>query len=251
MPPEPSVDSVARRVAIVTGGARGIGAAIAAELRVQGYRVFTFDLLPTADPGAEAEHVIVDVSDAAAVDSAVAGVAARHGRIDVLVNNAGILDVHAVDDTPEEVWDRVIAVNLKSVYLLSRAVIPQLRRAGGGVIVNIASVHALATVPRAAAYAASKGAVLALTRQMALDYYDDNIRVNAVVVGSVDTEMSARHGAALARDGVAVAESSGAIGRQAQPAEIAAAVGFLVSDKASFITGAPLIADGGMLARLV
>jgi NAD(P)-dependent dehydrogenase (short-subunit alcohol dehydrogenase family) len=155
-----------------------------------------------------------------------------------------------VHDTPEDTWDRVMAVNVKSVFLMSRAVIPHLKAGGGGAIVNISSVHALATVPRLAAYAASKGAVLSLSRQMALDYADDGIRVNAVIVGGVDTEMSAQHGAAMARDGVTVSPGTGAIGRTAQPDEVARAVAFLASPESSFLTGAPLIADGGMLARL-
>jgi NAD(P)-dependent dehydrogenase (short-subunit alcohol dehydrogenase family) len=184
------------------------------------------------------------------VRDAVGAVAQRFGRIDVLVNNAGILAVHAVHDTPEDIWDRVMAVNVKSVFLMSQAVIPHLKAAGGGSIVNISSVHAIATVPRLAAYAASKGAVLSLSRQMALDYADDGIRVNAVVVGGVDTQMSAEHGAAMARDGITVAPGTGAIGRSAQPGEVARAVAFLASPESSFLTGAPLIADGGMLARL-
>jgi NAD(P)-dependent dehydrogenase (short-subunit alcohol dehydrogenase family) len=235
----------------VTGGARGIGAAVAVALRADGYRVVTMDIDSVEGHVDGDLHVVGDVSRAGDVDRAVATAVERHGRLDVVVNNAGILDVHAVDDTPEDVWDRVMAVNVKSVYLVCRAAVPHLRRSGRASIVNVASVHALATVPRAAAYAASKGAVLALTRQMALDYYDDGIRVNAVVVGSVDTEMSVAHGAAMARDGVAVAAPTGAIGRMAQPAEVAAAVGFLASDRASFVTGAPLIVDGGMLARLM
>lgn len=239
------------RVAVVTGGARGIGAAIADAFGALGRSVATFDLLPSESSGGEHFHQIVDVSSAREVDAAIAAVVDRFGRIDYLVNNAGIIDVHAVDDTPEDVWDRVMAVNVKSVYLMSRAAIPHLRAAGGGAIVNVASVHAVATMPRVAAYAASKGAVLALTRQMALDYYDEGIRVNALVVGSVDTGLSAAHGAGMQRDGVVLADHVGAIGRTASPSEIAGAAVFLTSDGASFVTGAPLVVDGGMLARLV
>jgi NAD(P)-dependent dehydrogenase (short-subunit alcohol dehydrogenase family) len=247
------------RVAFVTGGARGIGAAIAAALRTDGYHVVTMDLndVPRGRDGPDGGvpdgdiHFVGDVSRADDVAAAVAATVDRYGRLDVVVNNAGIIDVHAVDDTPEDVWDRVMAVNVKSVYLVSRAALPHLRRAGRASIVNVASVHAVATMPRAAAYAASKGAVLSLTRQMALDLYDDGVRVNALVVGSVDTEMSTAQGAGLARDGVVVPARTGAIGRTAVPSEIAAAVSFLVSDGASFVTGAPLIVDGGMLARLI
>ena len=114
-------------------------------------------MLPASVPDSDDRmHVVADVSDGDTVSASVAAVVRRFGRLDVLVNNAGILDVHAVDDTPEDVWDRVLAVNVKSVFLMSRAVIPHLRTAGGGSIVNVASVHAFASVPRAAAYAASK-----------------------------------------------------------------------------------------------
>jgi NAD(P)-dependent dehydrogenase (short-subunit alcohol dehydrogenase family) len=241
------------RVAIVTGGARGIGAAVAAALAADGMTVASIDIADADAPGAHGGARLViraDVSRADEVAGAVGLVAENLGRIDVLVNNAGVIDVHAVHDTPEEDWDRVMAVNVKSVFLMSRAVIPHMRAGGGGSIVNISSVHAVATVPRLAAYAASKGAVLSLSRQMALDYADDGIRVNAVVVGGVDTQMSADHGAAIARDGVVIAASHGAVGRQAQPEELASVVAFLASPRSSFITGTPVIADAGMLARL-
>jgi NAD(P)-dependent dehydrogenase (short-subunit alcohol dehydrogenase family) len=243
----------APRVAIVTGGARGIGAAITGALAGAGMAVAVVDIAaqPAGPVPAGQLYLQADVSRAQQADEAVSAVARRFGRIDVLVNNAGVLDCSGVHDTAEEAWDRVMAVNVKSVFLMSRAAIPHLRRADGAAIVNISSVHAMATVPRLAAYAASKGAVLSLTRQMALDYADDGIRVNAVVVGSVDTEMSARHGAAMARDGVTVASGTGAIGRMARPEEVAGVVAFLASPQSSFITGAPVIADGGMLARLL
>lgn len=242
--PEPAL------VAIVTGGSGGIGSALVAILRERGYSVVPFDVRP-ALPAADDEFRTVDITRSAEVDRAVTEVVLRHGRLDAVVNAAGVLECYAVDDTPESVWDRVMAVNVKGAFLMSRAAIPHLRTAGGGSIVNISSVHALASVGRTAAYAASKGALVSLSRQMAVDYADDDIRVNSVVVGSVDTEMSKAHGAAIARDGVAIAPFPGRLGRVADPREVARAVAFLLSGDASFVNASAFVVDGGMLSRLM
>lgn len=185
------------------------------------------------------------------VTQAVNDVAKRYGRLDVLINNAGVLACYAVDDTPEAVWDHVIDVNLKGAFLMSRAAIPHLRRVRGGIIVNVSSVHAFASVPRTAAYAASKGALVSLSRQMAVDYADDGIRVNSIVVGSVDTAMSTAHREAAARDQVKILPPEGQLGRAADPIEVANAVCFLVSEAATFVNASALVVDGGLLGRLM
>jgi NAD(P)-dependent dehydrogenase (short-subunit alcohol dehydrogenase family) len=249
MPPVPPV-------ALVTGAAGGIGRAVALALAARAMTVVGTD---TGDPGdlqarlrdhqpaSTVRHC--DVTSAAQVDEAVS-VAAALGPLTTLVNCAAILACHDVATTDESEWDRVFAVNVKGTYLTCRSAIPRLRAAGGGCIVNLSSVHALATVPDLAAYAASKGAVLALSRQMAIDYAADGIRVVPLIVGSVDTAMSRQHAAALGLPPGRAEPGDRSLGRMAAPAEVADVIAFLVSARAGFITGSPVVADGGMLTHL-
>ncbi|WP_029136561.1 SDR family NAD(P)-dependent oxidoreductase [Nakamurella lactea] len=237
------------RVAVVTGAAGGIGGAVCRLLADNSWAVVGIDRDSCELPAVEGMRV--DITDGDAVRDGIAGIVARYGRIDGLVNAAGILRTGSVHDTELADWEQVFAVNVRGTFLLAKWCLPHLRAVPGSSIVNLASVHAEATVPRLAAYAASKGAVLSLTQQMALDYADDGVRVNAIVVGSVDTQMSAAHGAAMAAEGVTVAGGNGAIGRTAEPREIAEVVSFLLSPAASFVTGSALRADGGLLSRLM
>ncbi|MFC5747441.1 SDR family NAD(P)-dependent oxidoreductase [Actinomadura rugatobispora] len=251
------------RTALVTGAGGGIGRAVALRLAAEGAAVAIVDVdgaaaektrAEVAEAGGTAAAYTADVSVDADCARGVAAAADRFGGIDVLVNNAAILTPGgSVADLPEEDWDRVLAVSLKSVYLMSRHTIPHLRRRGGGAIVNLASVHAFATVPGAAAYAAAKGGVVALTRQMALDLAADGVRVVAVAPGAVDTAMLREGGtvtdADLERAGFPLDRRRA--GRVGGPEEIAAVVAFAASERASFVTGTTITADGGLLANLV
>lgn len=246
-----------RRV-FVTGGATGIGRATAEYLASEGAKVFAAGL-----DGAEGRTVHAgsanilfreaDLTDESVVASAVSEAAAKVGGIDAVVNCAGIYTTgKRLEDVSDEEWNRTIAINLTAIFRVCRATLPLLRAAGGGSIVNIASVHAVATVPGVPAYAATKAAVVGLSKQMALDYAVDRIRVNAVLVGSVATRMTL--------DGLEAAGGAEALGlsfepdriaRIADPREIATAIGFLISDDASFVTGSAVQVDGGLLTRLL
>jgi NAD(P)-dependent dehydrogenase (short-subunit alcohol dehydrogenase family) len=250
------------KIAVVTGAASGIGKATAwlfaaegAQLALGDWNVEALEAT-AADIRGSCGQVVArrtDVSQRADAQALIAAAIETFGGLDVLVNNAGIgLYNTTLEQTQEDDWDRVIAVNLKGVYLVSQAAIPHIRTRGGGSIVNVASVHSMATQERIAAYAASKGGVLALTRAMALDLAPDAIRVNAILPGAVDTPLFR---SALADENKSAEElgfrfDPHAIGRVAQPEELARAILFLASDASSFITGAPLIVDGGLLARL-
>lgn len=240
-----------RRAALVTGGAAGIGKAVAARLAATGMRVVVVDRQDAvAPPGGVAVPADLARSDECA--RAVREAVAACGRLDVLVNSAGIQRYGDVVDTCDEVWDEVIAVNLSAAFRVSRAAMPHLREAGG-TVVNVASVQAFAAQRGVAAYAASKGGLVALTRAMAVDEAP-RVRVNAVCPGSVDTPMlrsAAERFAPQDPDGaVAAWGAMHPMGRVSSPEEVAAAVAFLAGPDASFVTGAALLVDGGLLSQI-
>jgi NAD(P)-dependent dehydrogenase (short-subunit alcohol dehydrogenase family) len=249
------------KVAVVTGAGKGIGAACARAFAREGALVALVDVDADAIEALAAElsgqarralAVTADVGRAADAERIAVASVAAFGGIDVLVNNAGIQTYGTVETMSEQEWDRTLTVNLKSAFLVSKYVVPEIRRRGGGAIINMASVQGLATQPAVSAYAASKGGIIAMTRSMALDYADDNIRINAVCPGSVDTPMLRWAANEFARedpDG-AVREwgKLHALQRVGRPEEIAELVLFLASPRSSFCTGAAYLADGGMLA---
>jgi len=194
-----------------------------------------------------------DVRDTAAIQSAVDDLQSRFGRLDAVVNCAGIYpNGKRVEELSDEEWDNALAINLTSIFKVCRATMPLLRRSGGGSVVNIASVHAEATVPGVPAYAASKAGVVGLSRQMALDYAVDRIRVNAILVGSVATRITLDDiKAAGGAEALGLTFERNSIARIADPVEIATSIGFLISPEASFVTGSALQVDGGLLARLL
>lgn len=251
------------KVAVVTGGSLGIGRAVVERLARDGAAVVFCgvgeDAVRRAEEelradGLEVAGVEADVTDAARMDALVASAVSRHGGLDVVVTCAGVQRYGTVEETTEELWDEVLDVNVKGVFLACRAAVPELRRRGGGTIVTMSSVQAFVSQDRVAAYSASKAAINALTRAMALDHAADGIRANAVCPGSVDTPML-RWAADLFRGGTSqdaqVAEWGRAhpLGRVAAAAEVAEVVAFLAGPRSSFVTGAEHRVDGGLLAR--
>ncbi len=254
----------AEKVVVVAGGSLGIGRAAAIRLAAGGARVVLCGRRPDAveeavaaidAAGGEAVGVAADLSTMAGARDLVAAAVSRFGGVDILVNSAGIQRYGTVVETDEATWDEVFATNVKSIYLVSHLAIPEMRGRGGGAIVNVSSVQAFANQPGVAAYAASKAAINGLTRAMALDHAAEGIRVNVVCPGSVDTPML-RHSADLFR-GEQSQEATLAewgrmhpLGRIARPEEVAEVIAFLASDRASFVTGAEVKVDGGLMTQI-
>ena len=247
------------KVAIVTGAARGIGRAIALEFVKEGARVVLADInaaglqatLQEATQHGDALLQVTDVSKADQVAALVELAVSHYGKLDVLCNNAGVLVPAPVVELDEETWDRTININLKSVYLGCKYALPAMLKNGQGSIINMGSVNSLVAEAYLPAYCASKGGVLMLTKQIALDYALKNIRVNCICPGWVDTPINTPHAVMMGRvdhvlSGIADWQP---MGRQGQPREIARVAVFLASDDSSFMTGSAVVADGGMTAK--
>jgi NAD(P)-dependent dehydrogenase (short-subunit alcohol dehydrogenase family) len=246
------------KVCLITGAGSGIGRASAIMFAAEGAIVAVADIdaggaMETTglieDLGGRARSYAVDVTDPGSTTALAAGVMADSGRIDVLFNNAGIAGVGLLHETPVELWDRVMAVNVRGVFLVARAVLPAMIAAGRGSIINMSSTIAEVGLTNRASYAASKGAVLSLTRQMQADYAQYGIRVNALLPGTIHTPFVDRYLADSYADPVAGLEAikkrqlTGELGR---PEDVAAAALFLASDESAFVLGSGLFVDGGV-----
>ncbi|MFK3835211.1 MULTISPECIES: SDR family NAD(P)-dependent oxidoreductase [Microbacterium] len=234
-------------VAIVTGGASGIGAAIAARLHEDGAQVAILDR-DTSGADARFAAFTADISDRASVDAAIAAVGEKFGRLDIVVNNAGIGATGDITANDDDEWARVLSINVTGIARVTSAALPWLRESPAAAVCNTASIASTTGLPQRALYTASKGAVSALTRAMAADHLREGIRVNAVNPGTADTPWVGRLlGAASDPDAERAAlEARQPHGRLVSPAEVAAAVAYLVSPAAGSTTGTFIEVDGGM-----
>jgi cyclopentanol dehydrogenase len=243
------------KVAVITGGSRGQGAAEARLFAKEGASVIIGDILDhegekvssqIQKEGGSALYVRLDVQKSDDWYSAVRLAVKEYGKIDILVNNAAILTLSTIEETTKEEWDKVMDINMWGIMLGTKAVLPEMRKAGGGSIVNIASLSAITAQPWAAAYHASKGAVRIHTKEAALEFAKDNIRVNSINPGAIDTDMI--------RDAYGIERQSEyedliPLGRLGTPEDIARAVLFFASDDSSYITGSELNIDGGRFVK--
>jgi NAD(P)-dependent dehydrogenase (short-subunit alcohol dehydrogenase family) len=248
---------VAGKVAFISGGARGMGAAEARLFAREGARVAIGDVLADegrqvveeiSETGGEALFVPLDVTSESQWQTAIAAVVNRFGKLDILVNNAGVGSHSMVEDTPAEEWDRVMDINAKGVFLGTKVAIPEMRRAGGGSIINISSQLGIVGVDNSSPqYQASKGAVRLLTKATAIQYASDGIRANSVHPGPIITPMTEGTRADEQRHQVTLSRIP--LGRYGEPEDVAYGVLFLASDESSFMTGSELVIDGGWTAQ--
>jgi NAD(P)-dependent dehydrogenase (short-subunit alcohol dehydrogenase family) len=252
------------KIVIVTGGAKGIGRSSCLAFAEVGATVVCADSDAQAGEKIVADAMgltgsiqfaTVDMADSVQCQELVAHTVSTYGGVDILFNNVGIQPLESylpAHEYPEELWDRIIAVNLKSYFLMSKYCIPQMLKRGGGVIINNASVQGLQSEKKVCAYAASKGGILSLTRQLALEYAENGIRVLAVCPGAIDTPMLEASFNSLDEDtdaAMAKLKQSHPLGRIGAPSEVAEVVLFLASEKASFMTGEYVCIDGGLMAK--
>ena len=250
---------LAGKVALITGGGTGIGRAIAlafaregASVAVAGRRLENLKQVAAEIEKQDRQALALqcDVSHAEDADRAISETAKKFGKVNVLVNNAGTLSVSTVDTISEDDWDRVITVNLKGPFLMSRAALKEFRKAGGGTIVNIGSVLGLVAMKDRAAYCASKGGVTMLTKAMALDHAHENVRVNCICPSIVETELvkglfdGSEQGKRLKQSRMGTIP----LGRFGKPADVAELAVFLASEESSWLTGAAIPLDGGLTA---
>ncbi|CAG4885150.1 Uncharacterized oxidoreductase TM_0325 [Georgfuchsia toluolica] len=243
------------KVAIVTGGAQGIGRAISTMFAREGAKVVIVDMDPSQSAetvdiirkaGGDSFFVIADVSKSAQVKNAVAATIEKYQKLDILVNNAGVFEVGTVEDMSEEDWDHEIAVDLKSVFLCSKYAIPEIRKNGGGSIINFTSCVGILPNPNNAAYVAAKGALIPLTKEMAIDFGPDNIRVNCIAPGLHMTRLMEKF---MEPDPVGIRQACidlVPLRRLGTADDIAYACLYLASDESSYVSGAMFSIDGGL-----
>ena len=251
---------LAGKVAVVTGAGRGIGRAVALAFAAEGAVVVAANrnreegeavVAEIRDAGGEAAFIATDVCRPEDCERLVAETESRFGRVDVLCNNAGVGVLRSVVDTTAEQYDNIMDTNVRGIFWLCKYAIPAMVERGSGSIINMASVAGFVGFANDAAYCASKGALVMLTRQVALDYAAKGVRVNAICPGFIETEQLVEYCAQQPdpEAALAVCEEAHPMGRVGRPEEVAAVAVFLASEESSFVTGASLVVDGGLLIR--